>query len=87
MFEKQCPVCHKKFKAVNGRQVYCGKSCYREAQRFFYAEMCLPKKKQKKGVESFECGIARLWDPNDPECKETMAFIRTIKPINFNSEV
>lgn len=28
--------------------------------------------------------IAKLWNPRDPECIETMAFIRTIKPIDFS---
>lgn len=28
--------------------------------------------------------IAKLWDPRDPECIETMAFIRTIKPLDFS---
>lgn len=28
--------------------------------------------------------IAKLWDSRDPECIETMAFIRTIKPIDFS---
>ena len=86
MFEKQCPVCHKKFKAVNSRQVYCGKACYREAQKYLYENNKCPKIwKKKKGDDGFrEEKIAKLWDPNDPECIETMAFIRTIKPIDFS---
>ena len=84
MMEKQCPVCHKKFETNIKNQIYCGKECYRKAQRFFYLENFRPKKKQKKAVVPFGVSIAKLWDKNDPECKETMAFIRTIKPLNFS---
>lgn len=54
---------------------------------FFYIELCNKKaERNKKAIYSDE-GIAKLWDPNDPECIETMAFIRTIKPIDFKGVI
>jgi hypothetical protein len=42
------------------------------------------KKQEGKIHVQAKSGLAKLWNPRDPECIETMAFIRTIKPIDFS---
>lgn len=90
---KHCKHCGKPFETNHPNKVFCSAKC---RGRYYYISDILKleeearkaKEKRKKQEEKIhvqaKSALAKLWNPNDPECIETMAFIRTIKPIDFS---
>lgn len=90
---KHCKHCGKTFETNHPKKIFCSVKC---RSRYYYiadmmkleeeARKAKEKRKKQEGKIHVQAkiGIAKLWDPRDPECIGTMAFIRTIKPIDFS---
>ncbi len=90
---KHCKHCGKTFETNHPKKIFCSVKC---RGRYYYisdmlkleeeARKAKEKRKKQEGKIHVQAksGLAKLWNPRDPECIETMAFIRTIKPIDFS---
>ena len=90
---KHCKHCGKLFETNHPKKIFCSVKC---RGRYYYISDLLKleeealrtkeTRERKKGKIQVQekSGLAKLWDPRDPECIETMAFIRTIKPLDFS---
>lgn len=78
---KICAFCGNLFDAKTANQKYCGKSCYRKAQKDLEIEREYERRISKRG--ELVSHTYKLWNPKDPECVETYRFMRTIKPLNW----
>lgn len=90
---KHCKHCGKTFETNHPKKIFCSVKC---RGRYYYisdmlkleeeARKAKEKRKKQEGKIHVQAksGLAKLWNPRNPECIETMAFIRTIKPIDFS---
>lgn len=83
---KTCPICGKKFYAKVSNQKYCSSECYKNGQIKIYKMKESQKKEHGFTQNEKNVKLAKIWDNKDPECIETIAFIRTIKPLDFTEE-
>lgn len=42
-----------------------------------------PRKNSRPGMKQVEYTEGKLWDDNDPECKEVMEYLKTVEPIDW----
>lgn len=99
--ETVCVVCGKTFTAGNKVAKYCSAECRRiasmisrseERKKETSKEIKIAFRTGRRGrPKQISCTMpefyseGKLWDINDPECKEVLALIRTFEPINWKA--
>ena len=95
---KHCKHCGKLFETNHPKKIFCSVKC--RGRYYYISDLLKLEEEARQAEQKREKikpvppsavpapnpkgQIAKLWDPNDPECIETMAFIRTIKPLDFS---
>ena len=84
--EKECPICHKKFKKQHNRQIYCSKECSKEAKkrqdrqawtRWFH--------KNKKRLYQKQLGTRTIGPKPNPDIKREAEIVHNEKNRTLNN--
>lgn len=86
--KRKCAQCGKMFDTVREDAKFCSRDCYVNFQKGKpkgMSKLIEPTNPKKRGYNPNIKFSYPLWDMNNPECREVMAFIKTIKPIDFKA--
>lgn len=82
---KKCEFCGKTFEAKQPFQRFCcPHCCYKNKLLQAKDERQTRKRRHSPVGKSTFIGY-KLWDINNPECREVALFIKTIRPIDFKA--